>query len=75
MIEVIDLMQSGGLNSLGRYVVAALLNARSGRTPMLSETNVRAMWNDLINRGYYEPTAGIRWGATEIVAYIQTTIA
>ena len=75
MIEVIDMMQSGGLNSLGRYIVAALLNARSGRTPMLSETNVRAMWNDLVNRGYYEPTAGIRWGATEIVAYIKTTIA
>ena len=75
MVEVIDLMQSGGLNSLGRYIVAALLNARSGRTPMLSETNVRAMWNDLINRGYYEPTAGIRWGAAEIVAYIKTTIA
>ena len=75
MIEVIDLLQSGGLNSLGRYIVAALLNARSGRTPMLSETNVRAMWNDLINRGYYEPTAGIRWGATEIVTYIKTTIA
>jgi len=75
MIEVIDLLQSGGLNSLGRYIVAALLNAHSGRTPMLSETNVRAMWNDLINRGYYEPTAGIRWGAAEIVAYIKTTIA
>ena len=36
---------------------------------------VRAMWNDLMNRGYYEPTAGIRWGAAEIVAYIKTTIA
>jgi hypothetical protein len=75
MIEVIDLLQSGGLNSLGRYIVAGLLNARSGRTPMLSETYVRAMWNDLINRGYYEPTAGIRWGAAEIVSYIKTTIA
>jgi hypothetical protein len=42
---------------------------------MLSETVVRNMWNDLISRGYFEPTAGIRWGAAEIVAYIQTTIA
>jgi hypothetical protein len=75
MIEVIDLLQSGGLNSLGCQIVAVLLNARSGRTPMLNETYVRAMWNDLINRGYYEPTAGIRWGAAEIVAYIKTTIA
>jgi hypothetical protein len=74
MIEVIDLT-SGGLDSLGRYTVAALLNARSGRTPMLNETTVRAMWNDLMNRGYFEPTAGIRWGAAEIVAYMKTTIA
>ena len=74
MLEVID-VTTGGLGSLGRYTVAALLNARSGRTPMLSETTVRAMWNDLLNRGYYEPTAGIRWGAAEIVAYIKTTIA
>ena len=74
MLEVID-VTTGGLGSLGRYTVAALLNARSGRTPMLSETTVRVMWNDLLNRGYYEPTAGIRWGAAEIVAYIKTTIA
>ena len=42
---------------------------------MLSETVVRNMWNDLISRGYYEPTAGIRWTAPDIVAYIKTTIA
>jgi hypothetical protein len=75
MLEVIDITGASGLNSLGRYIVAALLNARAGRTPMLSETVVRNMWNDLISRGYYEPTAGIRWTATEIVAYIRTTIA
>jgi hypothetical protein len=76
MIEVIDLTSGGrNLDMLGRYTVAALLNARSGRSPMLSETVVRNMWNDLINRGYFEPTAGVRWGAAEIAAYIQTTIA
>jgi hypothetical protein len=76
MLEVIDQTSSGSsLNALGRYIVAALLNARSGRTPMLNESVVRNMWNDLVNRGYYEPTAGVRWGAIEIVAYIKTTIA
>ena len=75
MVEVIDLMQWAERLPRACYIVAALLNARAGRTPMLNETYVRAMWNDLINRGYYEPTAGIRWGATEIVAYIKTTIA
>jgi len=75
MLEVIDIIGGSGLNSLGRYIVAGLLNARAGRTPMLSESVVRNMWNDLISRGYYEPTAGIRWTAPDIVAYIKTTIA
>jgi len=75
MMNVID-MTAGGTNiyTLGRYMVAALLNARAGRTPVLDESGVRNMWNDLINRGYYEPTAGVRWGAQEIVAYIRTTM-
>ena len=75
MLEVID-MGEGGLNTrgLGRYIVAALLNARAGRTPVLTETNVRNMWNDLVNRGYYEPTAGTKWGPPEIIAYLKTTM-
>jgi hypothetical protein len=32
------------------------------------------MWNDLINRGYYEPAANIRWTAANIVAYLKTTM-
>ena len=69
-------MTDGGSNvySLGRYMVAALLNACSGRTPVLGEDGVRDMWNDLVNRGYYEPTAGVRWDAADIVAYLRTTM-
>lgn len=75
LMNVID-MTGGGTNlyTLGRYMVAALLNARSGRTPVLDESGVRNMWNDLVNRGYYEPTAGIRWTATDIVTYLRTTM-
>ena len=61
-------------NGVGRYMVAALLNARSGRTPVLDETGVRTMWNDLVNHGYYEPTAGIKWTGAEIIAYLQSTM-
>jgi hypothetical protein len=75
MLEVIDVNESGqGNTSLGRYIVAALLNARAARTPVLSETGVREMWNEVITRGYYEPTAGIRWTANEIVTYLKTTM-
>jgi hypothetical protein len=59
---------------LGRYVTAALLNARAGRTPVLSEFGVRSMWNDVVNLGFYEPTAGVQWGPAQIVAYIKTTM-
>jgi hypothetical protein len=51
-----------------------LLNACTGRTPVLNETGVRMMWNDLVSQGYYEPTAGVRWTAPEIIAYLGTTM-
>ena len=75
MMNVLNMTGAGtNLFTLGRYMVAALLNARSGRTPVLDENGVRNMWNDLVNRGYYEPTAGVRWSAPEIVAYLRTTM-
>ena len=75
MMDVLA-MTDGGTNvhTLGRYMVAALLNACSGRTPVLGEDGVRDMWTDLINRGYYEPAAGMRWDAGDIVSYLQTTM-
>jgi hypothetical protein len=73
---MMNVMATSGstLSGLGRYMAAALLNARAGRTPVLTETTVRNMWNDVINRGYFEPTAGVRWGPPEIVAYLRTTM-
>ena len=72
MLDVIGADSSGA--GLGRYVVAALLNAKAGRTPVLSEFGVRSMWNDYVSRGYYEPTGGVQWGAAQIVAYLKTTM-
>jgi hypothetical protein len=75
MLEVLDIGEgSADLRGLGRYMVAALLNACSGRTPVLNESAVRAMWNDMVSRGYYEPTAGVQWGTPEIIAYLSTTM-
>jgi hypothetical protein len=75
MLEVIDMYEgSVGVNALGRYIVAALLNARAGRTPILSETQVRAMWNRTIATGYYEPAPGITWSPAELIAYLEMTM-
>jgi hypothetical protein len=50
---------------LARHIVAALLNAKSGKTPanVLSESMVKGVWADFVRLGYYEPTAGIKWYA------------
>ena len=48
---------------------------RSNRTPVLTEATVRNIWNAYVSaKGYYEPTAGVHWGATQIVAYIKSTM-
>jgi hypothetical protein len=72
--QVMNFSDDGGTRTLARYIGAALLNATSGRTPTLTETTVRQMWNDLRSNGTFKPSAGIHWGAAEIVAYIKTTI-
>jgi hypothetical protein len=75
MLEVIDINEGGlGVTALGRYIVAALLNACSGRTPVLNETQVRAMWNSMVATGYYEPAPGVRWSPSQLIAYLQTTM-
>jgi len=75
MVDVLEMSQGGGYGRLGAYVVAGMLNAASGRTPVLRVSQVIDMWNECVSRGYYEPTAGIRWDADEVVTYIRTTIS
>jgi hypothetical protein len=75
MLEVIDMSEGGaGVAALGRYIVAALLNACSGRTPVLTESEVRTMWNNVVATGYYEPVPGVRWSPRELMAYLDTTM-
>ena len=54
-----------GRDALARHIVAALLNAAKGLTPnnVLSVSTVKMVWSAFVTRGYYEPTAGIKWYA------------
>jgi hypothetical protein len=75
MLDVMKLAEDGAAKSVGRYCAAALLNARSNRTPVLTEATVRNIWHSYVSaKGYYEPTAGVHWGATQIIAYIKSTM-
>ena len=48
---------------LARYLCAAVLNANSGKTDstVLGLSTIRNVWAEYVARGYYEPTAGIKW--------------
>lgn len=65
---------AGGYVALARHIAAALLNAASGKTPVLTVAAVLQIWNDYVARGYYEPTAGVKWDAEQIVTYLKSTM-
>lgn len=75
MLDVLQQNAGGGtFKTLGGCVVAAMLNVAAGRTPYLTEGRIREMWNDLMKQGYFEPTAGVRWGPLEVTTYLRSTM-
>jgi hypothetical protein len=75
MMGVIWLGGQGDPYQLGMHCVSALLNAKSGRTPILTEAQVRNMFNEYASKGYFEPTAGVHWSPAEIVTYLKHTMS
>lgn len=76
LLEVLDPVEgdAGGRNAVARAIVAALLNAASGKTNgVLDVIGVKNIWASYMSKGYYEPTAGIRWYDNEIISWINST--
>jgi hypothetical protein len=73
---LLDVLEMGGgpPNDVARHIVAALLNAAAGLTPVLNVQEVQNMWEEYATHGYYEPTAGIKWYHEEIVDYLMSTM-
>lgn len=74
MMQVIGLGGSGDPHQLGAHIIAALLNARMGWTPMLTEAQVKNMFNEYDSKGCFEPTAGVKWYPEDIVNYLKSTM-
>jgi hypothetical protein len=75
-MTLLDVLEAGGGPPLdvARHIVAALLNAASGFTPVLEVPAVLTMWEEYASMGYFEPTAGVRWYNEEIVDYLLSTM-
>lgn len=74
LMQVIWLQGNGDPYQLGAHIVAALLNARAGYTPVLTEGAVINIWNEYVAKGYFEPVAGVHWDGPTIVSYLQSTM-
>jgi hypothetical protein len=75
LLAVLDSGGNDDNTALARHIVAALLNAASGKTSaVLSVSAVQNIWKEFITKGYFEPTAGVKWNAAQITAYLVTTM-
>lgn len=75
MFQIVWSGGGGDPFQLGAHIISALLNARSGFTPVLTEPQVINIFNEWDQKGYFAPTAGEEWDAEEIVEYLQTTMS
>jgi hypothetical protein len=66
-------MLSGG-NPLASNIVAAFLNAVSGRNVTPSADVVKGIWGEVVTTGHFSPVAGVTWLAADIIAYLQSTM-
>jgi hypothetical protein len=66
------LNMGGPSNDVARHLVAAQLNVAKGWTPVLDAGQIQAIWLEYTGRGYFEPTAGVKWSEPEIVAYLES---
>lgn len=76
LMQVIWLDGVGDPYLFGAHMVAALLNAYKGLTSgVLTVQGVKDIWNEYDSKGYYEPTAGVKWYPSDIVAYLKSTMS
>ncbi len=87
LLEVLSPEMKVVNDPVARSLACAFLNAATGRTVgILTVNQVKTIWSEYANNGYFEPTAGIKWYANYtmpvsmsnpcgagIVGYLETT--
>jgi hypothetical protein len=77
LLQVLQLPANPPADDVARLIVAALLNAQAGLTPVLTTQLVKHIWEEYLSTGFgfFSPTAGARWNHDEIIDYLRTTFA
>jgi hypothetical protein len=65
LLQVLQFAATTGNDCVAKHIVAALLNAATGRTPaVLDEALVKSIWAQFVSNGFrYSPTPSIWWYA------------
>ena len=77
LLDVLNLPATPPIYDVARLIVAALLNAAVGYTPVLTTVTVKHMWEEYYTSGfqYFSPSSGARWNHDELVDYLLTTMS
>ncbi|TWI46037.1 hypothetical protein IP92_03470 [Pseudoduganella flava] len=59
---------------IGRHLMACYLNVKAGLSTFQTVPMLQRIWNEYQAKGYYTPTAGVRWDGAKIVEYLQGTM-
>ena len=60
--------------SIGKLLMASYLNVRAGISTFQTIPMLQKIWSEYQSKGYYTPTAGVRWNAAQIANYLQRTM-
>jgi hypothetical protein len=73
LLDVLQLTGGAPINDVARLIVAALLNAAAGLTPVLTVQAVKDIWGEYSTTLSFSPFAGASWNHDELVDYLLTT--
>lgn len=74
LMQVMHLDGSLDPYQFGAHLVAAYLNAKSGKNLMPSVSVVLAIASSIGASGTYSPAAGVTWTREQVVTYLKTTM-
>ncbi len=75
--EVLTIGANQDTDKVAKHLIGAYLNTMGGNGAVIppnviTEQGVRDIWSEYVSKGYYEPTASVQWGATQIKNYLKT---
>lgn len=75
--EVLTLGAGQDTNRVAKHLIGAYLNTMGGNGAVIpghvmTPLGILSIWSEYVDKGFYEPVAGVKWYATEIKYYLRS---